>query len=257
MIDNRGHAPGPDTPSPVLPSSRAGENSSAMAPATFPRTAGNVSSYYHPGHEQFSPMDAGLQPAYPQGHAPLSSFAGIPIAPRSQGETNAPPSSWQSRAHQPYDSLASPSAAAGIQYPGHTQYASAYDQRREAWTAHATALPHDGQRGIEDAGSDGVGPAMVPWSPTGPPLPGQSLASAPAVTFSAANSFPAARPRDHFRTRSYPSMQWQYDQAGMPPDSESPQQYPSSYSYGFPRGQSPAPGRYHRHAGGEGRPADR
>ena len=182
------------------------------------------------------------------------------MSPRTQGENTTPPSSWQSRVPQPYDALASPSGTAAMPYPAHTQYPSSYEQRRDSWTAHAALQQQEAQRGVAGGSSDGSGPAMVSWSPTGPPLPGQSLASAPAVTFSAASNFPAVRPRDHFRARSYPSMQWHYDQANGQPNSASAQHY-HPYSYGFERGTSPgaatSPTSYHRHAGGEGRPSDR
>ncbi|TBU50451.1 Gti1/Pac2 family-domain-containing protein [Dichomitus squalens] len=260
------HAPGMSPPSPgmsgSIPSSPIGEDSSGIPHNAFTRHAGDTSGYYYHGQTRLASLDTGITSASAQGHSSVSPLAGIPTSPRAhpyaRRTTGTSPSSWQSSVHGAYDSLGTPSSAAAMYsspaYSSHTHLTSAYDQRRDSWASHA-ALHHE-PRGLADGGSDGSGPAVLSWSPTGSPILGQTLASAPAVAFSAAANLPAGRARDHFRVRSYPSMQWQYEHASVLPHSSQVHHHPLPYA--LERGATAASaGGFHRYGGGEGAHADR
>ncbi|KAM5530865.1 hypothetical protein V8D89_015450 [Ganoderma adspersum] len=267
-IDNHAvHASGLSPPSPgmsgSIPSSPVGENSSGIPHGGFTRHAGDASGYYYHGQSRLSSLDTAMTNTSGQGH---SSLTGIPTSPRAhpyaRRNTGTSPSSWQSSVHGAYDSLTAPPSTATAMYSSptysnhtHTHITSAYDQRRDSWASH-TALQHEPHRGVADGGSDGSGPAVLSWSPTGSPIAGQSLASAPAVTFSAAANLPAGRARDHFRVRSFPSMQWSYEQAGVLPHSSQVHHHPLPYA--LERGAAAATaGGFHRYGGGEAAHADR
>ena len=268
-IDNQAvHAPGLSPPSPGLavsiPPSPVGEDSSGLAHGAFARHAGDASGYYYHGQSRLTSLETGLTSASAQGHPPVSPLS-IPTSTRAHPyarRTGTSPPAWHSPVHASYDSMAAPSAAAAMYssptYSAHTSIA-AYDQRRDGWASHAamhSSPHHDAHRTVADGSSDGCGPAVLSWSPTGSPIPGQSLASAPAVTFSAAANLPAGRARDHFRVRSYPSMQWQYEQASVLPHSSQVHHHPLPYA--LERGTSAAnQGGYHRYGGGEAAHSDR
>lgn len=267
------HAPGLTPPSPGLagsmPPSPGGEDSSVLGHRAFARHAGDASGYYYHGQSRLS-LETGLTNApQAQGHSPVSPLAAIPTNTRAHPyarRTGTSPPAWHSPVHAPYDSIAAPSAAAALYssptYSAHTNHlTSAYDQRRDSWASHAALHSHsnphhEAHRAVADGSPEGCSPAVLSWSPTGSPIPGQSLASAPAVTFSAAANLPAGRARDHFRVRSYPSMQWQYDQASVLPHSSQVHHHPLPYA--LERGTSAATqGGYHRYGGGEAAHSDR
>ncbi|KAI0714279.1 Gti1/Pac2 family-domain-containing protein [Cerioporus squamosus] len=269
-IDNQVmHAPGLSPPSPGLagsiPSSPVGEDSSGLVHGAFARHAGDPSGYYYHSQSRLASLETGLTSSSPQGHSPVSAMAGIPTNtrahPYARRGTGTSPSSWQSSVQAPYDPLASNAAAmySSPTYSTHAHLTSAYDQRRDSWASLPALhqnMHHDAHRGVSEGSSDGSSPAVLSWSPTGSPIPGQSLASAPAVTFSAAANLPAGRARDHFRVRSYPSMQWQYEQAGVLPHSA--QVHHHSLPYALDRGASAANAAgFHRFGGGEAAHSDR
>ncbi|KAI0649175.1 Gti1/Pac2 family-domain-containing protein [Trametes meyenii] len=259
-IDNQlNHTPGAHSPSDIgggIPSSPVGEDSSGMPHGHFTRHTADPSSYYYHGQSRLGPLETGLGDASPQGPPAVSPLIvptqhrGHPYARRNTGQTS--PTSWHP---SPYDGLVASSAAPAM-YPN-TTYSSAghltYDERRGSWTSHAaihSALQPDAHRNVSEGGSDGSPTTASSWSPTGSPIHGPSLASAPPIPFSTAANLPAGRGRDHFRTRSYPSMQWQYDQAGALPHSPPTHHQPPSYA--VERGPSAAAlGDYHRYGGGD------
>ncbi|KAJ3002325.1 hypothetical protein NUW54_g5908 [Trametes sanguinea] len=140
-------------------------------------------------------------------------------------------------------------------YPGTGQLNPAYDERRGSWASQGAmhpALQPDAHRSLPEGGSDGSPTATSSWSPTGSPIHSHSLASAPPVPFSTAANLPAGRGRDHFRTRSYPSMQWQYDQASALPQSSHGSHHPLP-AYAIERGgQAANLEHYQRYNGGDG-----
>ncbi|KAI8980141.1 Gti1/Pac2 family-domain-containing protein [Trametes punicea] len=245
-----------------IPAFPGGEDSSAMPHGHFARHPGDQSTYYYHCQSRLSPLETSLANASPHGQSPGASP--IQLSPQSRthpyarrGAGQSSPSSWNSQMHAPYDSLTATSTATGMYHhttysgPGHLS--STYDERRGSWASHAAIHPvlqPDAHRSLAQGGPDGS-PAATSWSPTGSPIHTHSLASAPPIPFSTAANLPAGRGRDHFRTRSYPSMQWQYDQASALPHSSEGNQHPLP-AYSIERGAPTANlDQYHRYNGGD------
>ncbi|KAI0368614.1 hypothetical protein BV20DRAFT_998300 [Pilatotrama ljubarskyi] len=265
-IDNQAvHAPGAHSPSGIaggIPPSPVGEDSSGMPHGHFARHSGDPTNYYYHAQSRLGPLDTGLTSASPQGHPAAS-----PLVVQTQHRTHpyarrhagpASPTSWHPSAQGPYDAMTASTSAPGMYanaaYSGAGHLSPTYDERRGSWTSHAaihSGLQPDAHRSIAEGGSDGSPTATSSWSPTGSPIHGPSLASAPPIPFSTAASLPAGRGRDHFRTRSYPSMQWQYDQAGALPHSSQGHHHPLP-AYAIERGPPTANlEQYQRYGGGD------
>ncbi|EIW57489.1 uncharacterized protein TRAVEDRAFT_72578 [Trametes versicolor FP-101664 SS1] len=263
-IDNQPiHAPGPHSPPSLhggVPSSPVGEDSSGMPHGHFARHSGDPSSYYYHGQTRLGSLDTALGGGSPHAQPAVSPLVvpaqhrTHPYARRNGGP--ASPTSWHA---SPYDTMTA-STAAPAMYPN-TTYSGAghlsptYDERRgSSWTSHAviqSAMQPDAHRSIAEGGSDGSPTATSSWSPTGSPIHGPSLASAPPVPFSTAANLPGGRGRDHLRTRSYPSMQWQYDQASALPHSSQGHHHPVP---AYPIERGPPAGsleHYQRYGGGD------
>ncbi|KAH9902974.1 Gti1/Pac2 family-domain-containing protein [Cubamyces lactineus] len=266
-IDNHSaHTQSAHVPSGVaggIPPSPVGEDSSGMPHGHFSRHAGHPSGYYYQSPSRLG-LDTDLGSASPPSqHAVSPVLASAqhrthPYARRNAGPTSPP--AWHASVHAPYDSLTGPSTAAGM-YPNATysstagHLSSAYDERRGSWSSHAaiqSALQPDAHRSGPEGASDGSPAATSSWSPTGSPIHAHSLASAPPVPFSTAANLPAGRGREHFRARSYPSMQWPYEEAGAMPHSSHSHQHPLP-AYPIGRGEPPANlEHYPRYSGGDG-----
>ncbi|KAL7279157.1 hypothetical protein ACG7TL_006997 [Trametes sanguinea] len=256
-------APSPPGTSGGIPSSPVGEDSSGVPQGHFTRHSGDPSAYYYQSQSRLGPLETGLAAASPQmptAGSPIQlspQHRAHPYARRGTGQ--ASPTSWQSPIHSSYDAMAAtpPGAAmySSTNYPGTGQLNPAYDERRGSWASHGAMHPvlqPDAHRSLPDGGSDGSPTATSTWSPTGSPIHSHSLASAPPVPFSTAANLPAGRGRDHFRTRSYPSMQWQYDQASALPQSSQGSHHPLP-AYGIERGgQAANLEHYQRYSGGDG-----
>ncbi|KAI0775260.1 Gti1/Pac2 family-domain-containing protein [Trametes elegans] len=266
-IDNQpAHAPGAHSPHGMhggMPQSPVGEDSSGMPHGHFARHTGDPSSYYYHGQSRLGPLDTSLTSASPPLQPAASSIVGPvqhrahPYARRNGGQTS--PTSWHPPPHgAAYDTLAATSTApamyANATYSSAGHLSPTYDERRGSWTSHASiqsGLQPDAHRSIAEGGSDGSPTATSSWSPTASPIHGHALASAPPIPFSTAANLPAGRGRDHFRTRSYPSMQWQYDQASALPHSAQGHHHPLP-AYAIERGPPAASlEQYHRYGGGD------
>ncbi|KAH9850293.1 Gti1/Pac2 family-domain-containing protein [Lenzites betulinus] len=266
-IDNHPvHAPGPHSPPGLhsgVPPSPVGEDSSGMPHGHFTRHSGDPSSYYYHGQSRLGSLDTALGGGSPHAQPAVSPLVvpaqhrTHPYARRNGGP--ASPTSWHASVHGAFDTMtastAAPAMYANTPYSGSGHLSHTYDERRGSWTSHAaiqSAMQPDAHRSMAEGGSDGSPTATSSWSPTGSPIHGPSLASAPPIAFSPAASLPGGRGRDHLRTRSYPSMQWQYDQAGALPHSSQGHHH-AVPAYPIERGP-PAAGleHYQRYGGGDG-----
>lgn len=226
MDNYREGTTGPESPSNRSIRWTAGEDSSGLRHADFPRSPVESSDTFYQtqsriGHREapylssssrIQPDMVDLMSATAPVQAPHAHFQNnLSISANTTHFPRTTSSSWPS----PENIYGSPTAASSAPMTHHSQEAQgqqavndAYLHSSRTWGSHLVTSSHvpQGFQPNITLGDIGANPSgSTGWSSGAPVYSGQTHASAPAATFSMASNLPAGRSREHLRTRSFPT----------------------------------------------------